>query len=670
MEAVNALLAGCPAAGLAGGLGVTVCAAAGLLLYKIARRKKPTHMTVNCWFCNQDTVVPYGNRNCWDCPNCEQYNGFQENGDYNKPIPAQYMEHLNHVVSGTTTFCDPTKPQQWVSSQILLCKKCNNHQTTKIKQLASFAPREEGKYNEEIEVYKHHLEQTYKLCRPCQAAVEYYIKHQNRQLRALLLTHHFKRRETDKTYMQSFCCSSSSMTTPTQVIILRFLTFLSCAFLVLMGSYGSGDPFSLKATAPAPLTSSPMAIGNGTGGRPAAAAENRTIVGVTSWWELLHLLPEQMVKNLSVAWTYGRNHQLAVVVLGLLTCLLAMLLAGRIRLRRIDAFASVLWLLVMGLHLAEKYLKVDTPSWLDMAKFGITSLCCLVGFTAAVATRKSTGQRRYRPRRYLSGDPVALFPNGSGISFPYAAASPSGFMPTPTRILQLTNRQFFRSPRRASSSSLPGRLNRALSLGTIPSLARTDSGYLFSGSRPASQTSQSKDSPLSENYSLLSGSCAPSPIPSPAPSVAGSVTSSTGSLRYRRPLISPARLNLKGQKLLLFPSQSDTLHTPTSLDELTHSDSNVFAAELSPFPKKNLSERGMHDTRSVMEKGSICSDNSIKKEDNSSHSSTCVVDTTTKGDDPAGWRGRFGNSIIRGLLAMSLTANAIFTSAYLYQSLR
>uniref|UniRef100_A0A8C8S0E1 Transmembrane protein 201 n=1 Tax=Pelusios castaneus TaxID=367368 RepID=A0A8C8S0E1_9SAUR len=668
MEAVSALLAGCPTAGLAGGLGVTVCAAAGLLLYKIARRKKPTHMTVNCWFCNQDTVVPYGNRNCWDCPNCEQYNGFQENGDYNKPIPAQYMEHLNHVVSGATTFCDPTKPQQWVSSQILLCKKCNNHQTMKIKQLASFAPREEGKYDEEIEVYKHHLEQTYKLCRPCQAAVEYYIKHQNRQLRALLLSHHFKRRESDKTYMQSFC--SSSMTTPTQVIILRFLTFLSCAFLFLMGSYGSGDPFSLKDTVPAPLASGPIVAGNGTAEGPAAASENRTLVGVISWWGLLHLLPEQMVKNLSVVWTYGKNNQIAVVVLGLLTCLLAMLLAGRIRLRRIDAFASVLWLLVMALHLAEKYLKVDTASWLDMAKFSITSLCCLVGFTAAVATRKSTGQRRYRPRRYLSGDPVALFPNGSGIGFPCATASPSGFIPTPPRIFQLTNQQFFRSPRRASSSSLPGRLNRALSLGTIPSLARTDSGYLFSGSRPASQGSQSKESPLSEYYSLLSGSCAPSPIPSPAPSVAGSVTSSSGSLRYRRPLISPARLNLKGQKLLLFPSQSDALHTPAILDDLNPSDNNVFAAELSPFPKKNLSERGMHDMRSVTEKGSICSDNSIKKEDNSSHSSTCVVDTTTKGDDPIGWRGRFGNYIIRGLFAMSLTANAIFTSAYLYQSLR
>lgn len=22
--------------------------------------------------------MPYGNRNCWDCPHCEQYNGFQE----------------------------------------------------------------------------------------------------------------------------------------------------------------------------------------------------------------------------------------------------------------------------------------------------------------------------------------------------------------------------------------------------------------------------------------------------------------------------------------------------------------------------------------------------------------------------------------------------------------
>lgn len=51
-------------------------------------------------------------------------------------------------------------------------------------------------------MYRHHLEQMYKLCRPCQAAVEYYIKHQNRQLRALLLSHQFKRREADQTHAQ------------------------------------------------------------------------------------------------------------------------------------------------------------------------------------------------------------------------------------------------------------------------------------------------------------------------------------------------------------------------------------------------------------------------------------------------------------------------------------
>ncbi|NWI71780.1 TM201 protein, partial [Todus mexicanus] len=191
--------------------------------------------------------------------------------------------------------------------------------------------------------------------------------------------------------------SAASITTPAQVIFLRFLAFLSCAFLVLMTLYGSGDPFSLRAAVPAPASSGPASIQNRTGTH--ADLENDTSVTVASWRELLHLLPEQMVENLSAAWAYGKNHQMAVAVLGLFTCLLAMFLAGRIRLRRIDAFASVLWFIVMSLHLAERYLKMETPSWLDTAKFGTTSLCCLVGFTAAVATRKSTGHRRYRPRR-------------------------------------------------------------------------------------------------------------------------------------------------------------------------------------------------------------------------------------------------------------------------------
>uniref|UniRef100_H9GPW3 Transmembrane protein 201 n=1 Tax=Anolis carolinensis TaxID=28377 RepID=H9GPW3_ANOCA len=297
------------------------------------RRRKPTHMTVNCWFCSQDTVVPYGNRNCWDCPNCEQYNGFQENGDYNKPIPAQYMEHLNHVISGTGPPCDPSRPQQWVSSQVLLCKKCNNHQTTKIKQLASFTPREEGKYDEEIEVYKHHLEQTYKLCRPCQAAVEYYIKHQNRQLRALLLRHHFSHRKADKTYMQSFytAASSSSSTNPFQVVALRFLAFLVCAVLSSWphADLGTHSPRSqrllLRRARRRPRN------GTGEGSATVTSSNNGTLLDFLRWQEVTRLLPEGAVEALGAAWCYGKNHQTAVVVFGLLTCFLAMLLAGRIR---------------------------------------------------------------------------------------------------------------------------------------------------------------------------------------------------------------------------------------------------------------------------------------------------------------------------------------------------
>ncbi|NXE94600.1 TM201 protein, partial [Menura novaehollandiae] len=193
--------------------------------------------------------------------------------------------------------------------------------------------------------------------------------------------------------------SSTSITTPAQVIFLRFLAFLSCAFLVLMALYGSGNPFSLSTAVPAPIPSGPASTGNRTGPSSRADWGSGSSERAAGWRELLRLLPERAVESLGAAWAYGRSHQMAVTVLGLFTCLLAMFLAGRIRLRRIDAFASVLWFVVMSLHLAERYLKTDTPSWLDTAKFGTTSLCCLVGFTAAVATRKSTGQRRFRPRR-------------------------------------------------------------------------------------------------------------------------------------------------------------------------------------------------------------------------------------------------------------------------------
>lgn len=101
--------------------------------------------------------------------------------------------------------------------------------------------------------------------------------------------------------------------------------------------------------------------------------------------------------------------------------------------------------------------------------------------------------------------------------------------------------------------------------------------------------------PPPDYFSLLSGSCPSSPVPSPAPSVAGSVASSAGSLRHRRPLISPARLNLKGQKLLLFPSPpGDTPHTPSSSDEHSPHNGSLYTIESPPAPQRQLARDTKH----------------------------------------------------------------------------
>lgn len=627
-------------------------------------------MKVNCWFCSQDTTVPYGNRNCWDCPNCEQYNGFQENGDYNKPIPAQYMEHLNHMVTSWATPSEASKLQQWPNGQILFCKKCNNNQPLKIKQLASFVPRDEDKYEEEIEVYKHHLEQTYKLCRPCQAAVEYYIKHQDRQIRAILFDHQLRRREADKTFVQSSHYSSHS--TPFRVLFLRFVAFVCCAVLVAMAIYGSDASREVSNTAtemPAPdQIPRPSNSSNRTN-----SPEHDAVLNVPAWQELLEMVPEEMVINLQAAWDYGKKNQMVVVTTGFVACLLAVLLAGRIRLRRIDAVASILWLVVISVYLVENYLQTDVPGWLDTLKFSTTSLCCVVGFTATVATRKSTAHRQYRARRYRSGESINSF-CGDGALSPRASTPVSMFIPVPPSIPQLARQQLYKTARRNSPGSLPGRLNRALSLGTIPPLTRTDSGYLFSGSRPPSQAAAFKDSPPSDYFSLKSGSRPSSPSMSPAPSLAGSVTSSSGSWYLRRPLISPARLNLTGQRLKLFAEHHAVHQSPI---KSTHKarptpnpsqDANVGSSNLVQDSSHS------HEAKSV-EGGSMYSEATDQRKDSSSRSSACVVDTTTnvvshqEMDGGGGWKGFCGNILWKTLLGLSLTANVVFVSVYIYQSL-
>ncbi|VDP02306.1 unnamed protein product [Soboliphyme baturini] len=37
--------------------------------------------SVSCWFCGCSHKVRWRNRNSWVCPSCEQYNGFNKDGN-------------------------------------------------------------------------------------------------------------------------------------------------------------------------------------------------------------------------------------------------------------------------------------------------------------------------------------------------------------------------------------------------------------------------------------------------------------------------------------------------------------------------------------------------------------------------------------------------------------
>lgn len=141
-------------------------------MYKYLRPKFP--IKVECWFCEKVTEVPYGNKNCWDCPDCEQYNGFGEDGNYNKPIPAQFNESMNYPVN--------CKTDEFISKDSILCDECNQNQLLKVRQLSAFVPFNENKFDAEIEAYEQHLEHVYRLCEVCQGNVKMELHKQDNVL--------------------------------------------------------------------------------------------------------------------------------------------------------------------------------------------------------------------------------------------------------------------------------------------------------------------------------------------------------------------------------------------------------------------------------------------------------------------------------------------------------
>ncbi|XP_020713959.1 uncharacterized protein LOC101458620 isoform X2 [Ceratitis capitata] len=126
--------------------------------------------TVNCWFCNQNARVPYLESNSWTCPHCEQYNGFNKDGDYNREI-----SEIQPLDSSNISACSIRRDISGDASGLALseprngfCNECNEAQRLKVEKLAQFEPKYESHFDEELKAFKVKLEEQYRLCRSCE----------------------------------------------------------------------------------------------------------------------------------------------------------------------------------------------------------------------------------------------------------------------------------------------------------------------------------------------------------------------------------------------------------------------------------------------------------------------------------------------------------------------
>ncbi|XP_064538518.1 uncharacterized protein LOC135428453 [Drosophila montana] len=153
-----------------------------LLVYKCyINVRSRFDITVNCWFCNKNLRVPFTQRNSWTCPDCEQYNGFNKDGDYNRDILSQRDCSSRTDANSSRGSSSATRNGHCANAYYAngltppqengLCAQCNEAQRLKIEKLAQFEPKHESRFDQELKVYQNELEQRYRLCGSCERHV-------------------------------------------------------------------------------------------------------------------------------------------------------------------------------------------------------------------------------------------------------------------------------------------------------------------------------------------------------------------------------------------------------------------------------------------------------------------------------------------------------------------
>ncbi|XP_063975792.1 uncharacterized protein LOC135161802 [Diachasmimorpha longicaudata] len=152
----------------------TVLATTTAVMIIINKLRLRWPVKVNCWFCNSDTKIWRSETDWWQCPSCDQFNGFTNDGDYNYDIPEQRRRSLNDM-SVYSASCRAEKSQ--MKNEGTLCRNCNRNEEFKLCQMRLLDPLSLSQ--KEIKKCRQSLEKQYPLCRRCNSLVKSVLQRQS-----------------------------------------------------------------------------------------------------------------------------------------------------------------------------------------------------------------------------------------------------------------------------------------------------------------------------------------------------------------------------------------------------------------------------------------------------------------------------------------------------------
>lgn len=192
---------------------ITIILCISLFINFALKLRKILPFRVNCWFCNHNFWLPFPQRNSWNCPGCEQYNGFTKDGDYNRPLIFKKKE----------VFTRSPKYFNRAPASNGMCRMCNINQQLKVAQLANFVPMNENNYDNEVDLYRLQLEKAYKLCSSCKNMVKSKLHNEKANLLGSKL---LQSRSPNKEQKKTEKGQTSNMTRHINLLLILIATIL------------------------------------------------------------------------------------------------------------------------------------------------------------------------------------------------------------------------------------------------------------------------------------------------------------------------------------------------------------------------------------------------------------------------------------------------------------